>query len=76
MWSFATGNASGHEATPLVNDGVMFVSTPGNQVLALDAKTGLLLWRYRQPPPPDVITLHPTNRGVALYGDKVFFAQG
>ncbi len=32
--------SSGHEATPLVNNGVMFVSTPGNQVLAIDAKTG------------------------------------
>ena len=39
---------------PLVNNGVMFVSTPGNQVLAIDAKTGTQLWRYRNPPPPDV----------------------
>ncbi len=75
VWSFATGNTSGHEATPLVNNGVMFVSTPGNQVLALDAKTGLLLWRYVNTPPPDVINLHRTSRGVALYGDKVFFAR-
>jgi alcohol dehydrogenase (cytochrome c) len=75
VWSFATGAVSGHEATPLVNNGVMFVATPGNQVLALDAKTGTLLWRYRNPPPPDVILLHPTSRGVALYGDKVFFAR-
>lgn len=74
-WSFATGSTSGHEATPLVNNGVMFVATPGNQVLALDAKTGLLLWRYVNTPPPDVITLHRTSRGVALYGDKVFFAR-
>jgi len=75
VWSFATGNTSGHEATPLVNNGVMFVSTPGNQVLALDAKTGVLLWRYVNPAPPDVITLHRTSRGVALFGDKVFFAR-
>jgi len=44
VWSFATGNTSGHEATPLVNNGVMFVATPGNQVLALDAKTGKEVW--------------------------------
>jgi alcohol dehydrogenase (cytochrome c) len=75
VWSFATGAVSGHEATPLVNNGVMFVSTPGNQVIALDARTGSLLWRYRNPPPPDVIQLHPTTRGVALFGDKVFFAR-
>ncbi len=75
VWSFATGVASGHEAPPLVNDGVMFLSTPQNQVLAIDARTGATLWRYRNPAPPDVILLHPTSRGVALHGDKVFFAR-
>jgi alcohol dehydrogenase (cytochrome c) len=54
----------------------MFVATPGNQVIALDAKSGALLWRYRRPLPEDVILLHGTSRGVALYGDKVFFASG
>ena len=67
---------NGHEAPPIVNNGVMFVATPGNQVIALDAKTGALLWRYRRPLPEDVILLHGTSRGVALYGDKVFFAAG
>jgi alcohol dehydrogenase (cytochrome c) len=76
VWSFATGAVSGHEATPLVNNGVMFVATPGNQVIAIEAKTGTLLWRYRNPPPPDTINLHVTSRGVALYGDKVYFARG
>jgi alcohol dehydrogenase (cytochrome c) len=75
VWSFATGMTSGHEATPIVNNGVMFISTPGNQVIAIDARSGALLWRYRNPLAPDVILLHPTSRGVALYGDKVFFAQ-
>src|SRR5262245_55424861 len=49
VWVFSTGVSSGHEAAPIVNGGVMFVATPGNQVLALDAKTGRLLWRYRRP---------------------------
>ena len=75
VWMMATGMERGHEAAPLVNNGVMFVSTPGNQVMAIDARRGQLLWRYRNPPPPDMINLHPTNRGVALYGDKVFFAR-
>ena len=73
-WVFSTGVINGHEAPPIVNNGVMFVATPGNQVIALDAKTGGLLWRYRRPPPEDVIVLHPTTRGVAVYGDKVFLA--
>src|SRR5215468_5704300 len=75
VWSFATGQVEGHQAPPIVNDGVMFVATPGNQVLAIEAKTGNLLWRYKRPLPEDVIHLHPTNRGVALYGDKVYFAS-
>ncbi|HZP85614.1 MAG TPA: hypothetical protein VFB54_02265 [Burkholderiales bacterium] len=36
----STGVTSGHQASRLVNNGMMFVSTPSAQVLALDAKTG------------------------------------
>lgn len=75
-WVFSTGVTSGHQAAPLVNNGVMFVSTPGNQVLAIDVRTGLLLWRYRRTPPEDAIVAHRTSRGVALLGDRVFFAAG
>ena len=74
VWSMSTGVDSGHEAPPIVNDGVMFVSTPHNQVLALDAKSGDLLWRYKRELPEEFSALHNTNRGVALYGDKVYFA--
>ena len=59
-----------------MNSGVMFVATPGNQVIALDAKSGQLIWRYRRPLPEGVVLLHPTSRGVALHGDKVLFAAG
>lgn len=74
VWVFSTGAMSGHEAPPLVNDGVMFVSTPGNQVIALEAASGRLLWRYRRAISEEAVVLHATNRGVALYGDKVFIA--
>jgi alcohol dehydrogenase (cytochrome c) len=76
VWSFSTGQNNGHEAPPIVNNGVMFVATPGNQVLAIDAKTGVELWRYRRELPAGAIVLHPTSRGVSLYGDKVLFAAG
>lgn len=76
VWTFATGQENGHEAPPIVNGGVMFVATPGNQVIALDAKSGQLIWRYRRPLPEGVVLLHPTSRGVALHGDKVLFAAG
>jgi alcohol dehydrogenase (cytochrome c) len=74
VWSFATGQVEGHQAPPIVNNGVMFVATPGNQVLALEAKSGNVLWRYKRPFPEDMTPLHPTSRGVGLYGDKVLFA--
>ena len=74
VWSYSTGQVEGHQAPPIVNNGVMFVATPGNQLLALEAKTGNLLWRYKRPFPEDMTPLHPTNRGVGLFGDKVYFA--
>src|SRR5215212_9394983 len=73
-WVFSTGVTNGHEAPPIVNNGVMFVATPGNQVIALDARSGALLWRYKRPLPEDVVLLHGTSRGVALFGHTVFFA--
>ena len=76
VWVLATGVNNGHEAVPIVNEGVMFVATPGNQVIAINVRTGTILWRYRKQLPEDVVLLHPTSRGVALFGDKVFFASG
>jgi alcohol dehydrogenase (cytochrome c) len=74
VWSFSTGQVEGHQAPPIVNNGVMFVATPGNQVVALEAKSGKVLWRYKRPFPEDMTPLHPTSRGVGLWGDKVYFA--
>jgi alcohol dehydrogenase (cytochrome c) len=74
VWRVPTDELKVHEAAPIVNGGVMFVSTPNNQVMALNAVTGEVLWRYRRPRPKDVFVLHDTNRGVSLYGDKVFYA--
>ena len=74
VWSFSTGVDSGHEAAPIVNNGVMYISTPYSQVIALDAATGELLWRYKPKLPEGFSALHNTNRGVALYGDKVYMA--
>ena len=74
VWSASTGVAEGHEAPALVNNGIMFVSTPQNQVLALDARTGEIRWRYRRQLPEGLLQFHPTNRGVGLYEDKVYVA--
>lgn len=73
VWSLSTGQTTGHEAPPQVRDGVMFAATAGNQVLAIDAVKGDILWRYLRPVPEDMLTSHPTNRGLGLLGDKVYF---
>src|SRR5712692_5655166 len=73
-WSLNTDQVEAHETTPIVNRGRMFITTPGNNVIALDAKTGTQLWRYVKQYPEGLFQLNPTNRGVALYGDRVYMA--
>ena len=74
VWTFSTGVLEGHEAPPIINNGVMFVATPMGQVIALNAKTGDEYWRYKRQLPEDLFQLHPTNRGVGLWEDKVYLA--
>jgi alcohol dehydrogenase (cytochrome c) len=74
VWSLSTGVDEGHQSPPIVNNGTMFITTPKQQVIALNAKTGDLLWRYKKELPEDLLQLHPTNRGVGLYEDKVYLA--
>ena len=74
VWSFSTGMREGHQAPPVVNNGFMFVTTPNNHLLALDAETGEQLWRYERELPSDLQQMHPTNRGVGLYGNLVYMA--
>ena len=76
VWMMSTGMNNGHQAPPYVNNGVMFVSTSYNQLIAINAKTGDELWRYRSPSPADARVSKPVNRGPALFGDKVFLALG
>ena len=63
----------GLEATPLVADGVMYVTGP-HQAIALDARTGRLIWRYSRPRTPGLVgdASLGTNRGAAMLGDKIF----
>ena len=71
VWAYSTGVTEGNEAPPIVNNGIMFVATPQNQVIALDAKTGDEIWRYKRQLPEDLFQLHPTSRGVGLCQDKL-----
>ena len=65
----------GQEATPLVIDGVMYVSTAWSMVKAFDARTGALLWSY-DPAVPRALAVRGccdvVNRGVAAWKSKIF----
>jgi alcohol dehydrogenase (cytochrome c) len=66
-WSLPPGS---NESVPLVHDGVMFAFGFGDQIQALDARTGDLLWHYRHPLAQGAAPNH--KRGIALYDDKVY----
>jgi len=74
-WSFDLQSDHGVEATPLVADGVMYVSAPWSILHALDAATGAKLWTFDPEVPRSYarkICCGFVNRGVALWGDRVF----
>jgi PQQ-dependent dehydrogenase (methanol/ethanol family) len=74
-WSFDFDTSRGQEATPLVVDGVMYVSSAWSKVFALDAKTGKPLWSFdpKVPGPADLpLCCDVVNRGVAVYKGKVY----
>ena len=48
VWLLSTGVTSGHESPPVVNDGIMFITTPEDRVIAVDARTGEQLWLYQR----------------------------
>jgi PQQ-dependent dehydrogenase (methanol/ethanol family) len=75
-WVVQTGGPIGSlENTPVVVDGMMYISTPFANVIAVDARTGQKLWRYdhKQSANP-IICCGPNNRGVAVAYGKVFVA--
>ena len=71
-WIYQSGVTSTFQATPIVADGVMYVSLPFNHVVALDASTGRELWRYTHKRRTDKMCCGPANRGVAVAYGKVY----
>jgi len=67
-WVYHVEKASHLEVTPLVSEGVMYV-TNSNEVDALDARTGRRIWMWRD----EQAKLTEVNRGIALLGDRLFF---
>jgi len=71
-WIYQSGVASTFQASPIVVDGVMYLSLPFNHVVALYARSGRELWRYQHKRRSEKMCCGPANRGVAVAYGKVF----
>ena len=78
-WTFSTGVLRGHEGSPLVIDGTMFLHSPfPNKVFAIDLETQKIKWKYEPKQDPAVIPqmcCDTVNRGLAYAEGKVFLQQ-
>ena len=72
QWIFSFPDAGQLQVTPVVVDGIMYVTAP-NECYALDAGTGRRIWHYKRPRTKGA-TGGWANRGVAVAGDRVFMA--
>jgi alcohol dehydrogenase (cytochrome c) len=73
IWVYQVGSLQKLETTPLVINGIMYISEPPSHVTALDARTGRPLWKYRRVIPDDVrVCCGQVNRGVAALGDLIY----
>ena len=73
-WTFSTGFKASFQTTPIKVGHRLFISTPFNHVIALNAETGEQLWRYEHPKPNTKSCCGPANRGVAVAQGKVLQA--
>jgi alcohol dehydrogenase (cytochrome c) len=72
-WIFQTDIVETMETTPIVVNGIMYATTAFNHVYALNAKTGQEIWHYKHKMGPiTTFCCGPNNRGVAIYGDRLF----
>lgn len=71
-WVYHSRIKASFQATPLVSEGIMYLSLPFSHVVALDARDGRELWRYEHKPRTQKLCCGPANRGVALARGKVY----
>ena len=78
-WTFSTGVLRGHEGSPLVIDGMMYLHSPfPNKVFAIDVDTQKIVWKYEPKQDPAVIPqmcCDTVNRGLAYAEGKVILQQ-
>jgi alcohol dehydrogenase (cytochrome c) len=74
-WIFQAQSLQSFSVTPLVVDGVMYLTQAPNDIVALDARTGRVFWVYHYDPTPGRICCRGlVNRGVAILDDTLFMA--
>jgi alcohol dehydrogenase (cytochrome c) len=72
-WVWQARSLEKFEATPLVVDGVLYTVEAPNNVVALDAATGRVFWRFDHTPAPEArVCCGRVNRGLAILGDTLF----
>ena len=72
-WVLPNQTFGAWQSTPLVVDGVMYVTQRPNDVLAVDARTGRVFWQYRYTASPDArVCCGANNRGLAILGSTLF----
>ncbi len=71
-WKYQTGKKATFQTNPLVENNVMYITTPFNDVIALDAASGQEIWRYQHQLKNRNFCCGPANRGPALSGNKIF----
>ena len=72
-WMYQAAVAGAWQTTPLVVDGIMYLTQRPNDVVALDAKTGRVFWIYRhQLDPTQIVCCGSNNRGLAILGDTLY----
>lgn len=73
-WIYQTGISATFQTTPLIADGIMYLSAPFSHVIAVNAETGREIWRYEHKRKTEKLCCGPANRGVAISEGLVFVA--
>ncbi len=73
-WIYQTGISATFQANPLVADGVMYLTTPRNDVVAINAEDGAEIWRYRHEMATETLCCGPANRGAAVGYGAIYMA--
>ncbi len=72
-WVYQSPQTGSWQATPIVVDGIMYLTQRPNDVVALDAASGRVFWVYRYQNDPElVVCCGSNNRGVAILGETLF----